>query len=270
MTGRPAFRTDRLSDGVTRLIETGVAPWLRCNIWHVRGRDRDLVIDTGMGLSPLKAEILRLSDRPLTAIVTHTHFDHCGGLHEFDDRLGHEAEAATMSAPDWTNTLYGGGWAAAELIQPRVFPDFDPETFAVRAAPLTGYLDEGDVVDLGDRHFNVLHLPGHSPGSIGLYEARTGMLFSGDALYDGPLLDSLFHSEPEVLRATLRRIKDLVPVTVHGGHYPSFGTAHARTLIDAYLSGGNRIDNIATWMRDQLRSQGIATKRGAAPVRSRS
>ena len=45
---------------------------------------------------------------------------------------------------------------------------------------------------LGDRHFEVLHLPGHSPGSIGLWERRTGILFSGDALYDGPLLDELF------------------------------------------------------------------------------
>jgi glyoxylase-like metal-dependent hydrolase (beta-lactamase superfamily II) len=47
------------------------------------------------------------------------------------------------------------------------------------------------VIDLCDRVFEVLHLPGHSPGSIGLWERQTGTLFSGDAIYDGPLLDEL-------------------------------------------------------------------------------
>ena len=47
------------------------------------------------------------------------------------------------------------------------------------------------MVDIGNRHFEVLHLPGHSPGSIGLWEEASGTLFSGDAVYDGPLLDEL-------------------------------------------------------------------------------
>ena len=64
-------------------------------------------------------------------------------------------------------------------------------TFTRPAAPATTLLCDGDVVDLGDRAFEVLHLPGHSPGSIGLWEPATGVLFSGDAIYDGPLLDEL-------------------------------------------------------------------------------
>ena len=250
------FTIESLSDDITLITETGVAPWLKCNIWHIRGRDRDLVIDTGMGLSPLKAEILRLTDRPLTAIVTHSHFDHCAGLHEFDERLGHRAEAATLAAPDWENTVYGGGWAAYELIDPQIYPDFEPQHYRVRAAPLTGHLDEGDVIDLGDRAFQVLHLPGHSPGSIGLYEAETQILFSGDALYDGPLLDSLYHSEPEVLRRTLERIRAVAPLVLHGGHYPSFGPERMNDLIDGYLAGGNRIEDFAAWVTEQIRLNG--------------
>jgi len=156
-----------------------------------------------------------------------------------------------MAAPDWENTLYGGGWAAAELILPKVYPDFEPETYRVRAAPLTGYLDEGDVVDLGDRVFQVLHLPGHSPGSIGLYEIGTGILFSGDAIHDGPLLDNLYHSDPAVLRATLERIRGLKPVVVHGGHNTSFGAERLGELIDEYLAGGLRIDDFPAWMAEQ-------------------
>ena len=53
-------------------------------------------------------------------------------------------------------------------------------------------IGEGDVIDLGDRAFEVLHLPGHSPGSIGLWDPAAGTLFSGDAIYDGPLLERKF------------------------------------------------------------------------------
>ena len=84
-------------------------------------------------------------------------------------------------------------------------------------------LADGDVVDLGDRAFEVLHLPGHSPGSIGLWEEATGVLFSGDAVYDGPLLDELDDSDVEAYVATMRRLRELPVTVVHAGHEPSFG-----------------------------------------------
>lgn len=248
------FEIRRLGDDVTLITERGVRPWLKCNIWHVRGRDRDLVIDTGMGLSPLKDQILRLTDRPLTAILTHSHFDHSAGLHEFDDRLGHAAEAAFMDCDDSQNMASSGRWTAAELIDPAFYPDFDPLTYVVRAAPLTGHLDEGDVLDLGDRTFRVLHLPGHSPGSIGLWEASTGILFSGDAIYDGPMLDVLPESEPDALRATHERLRRLAPRTVHGGHFPSFGTRRLMEITAEYLAGGCRIEDFDAWMAQQYRA----------------
>ena len=247
-----AHRIEKLADGITRITETGVAPWLRCNIWHVRGRDRDLVIDTGMGLDPLKATIMAETDRPLHAIITHAHFDHSAGLWEFDHRLGHACEEPVMAAPDWENTVYGGGWEVAELVNPARYPGFDPATYRVRPAPLTGHLDEGDVVDLGDRAFRVLHLPGHSPGSIGLWEIGTRALFSGDAVYDGLLLDNLPHSEPAVLRATLERIRGLGAEVIHGGHYGSFGRERLGEIVDAYLAGGQRITDFPKWMRTQV------------------
>ena len=249
-----AHRIQRHAEGITRITETGVVPWLRCNIWHVRGRDRDLVIDTGMGLDPLKATIMAETDRPLHAVITHAHFDHSAGLHEFDHRLGHPSEAAVMAGPDWDNTVYGGGWEVAELVNPARYPHFDPATYKVTPAPLTGHLDEGDVVDLGDRAFQVLHLPGHSPGSIGLWEPATRTLFSGDAVYDGQLLDSLPHSDPEVLMATLERIQDLAPDVIHGGHFRSFGQARLDEIIKAYLAGGQRIEDLHAWMATQRAS----------------
>ena len=244
------FKILRLSDRVSLIQETGVANFLRCNIWHVRGRDCDLVIDTGMGLGPLKDMVLRESDRPIKAIVTHCHFDHSGSLHEFDCRLGHRAEAHILAAPTNSEVVYSGDWARIEVVDPRQHPDFRPETYRITPAPLTGYLDEGDVVDLGDRAFQVLHVPGHSPGSIALWDRKARTVFSGDAIYDGDLLDNLYHSDAAVYRQTLERLSTLDADTFHAGHFPSFGKARLQAIVAEYMRGAKSLGNVMDWYND--------------------
>ena len=100
----------------------------------------------------------------------------------------------------------------------------------------TRRLAAGDVVDLGDRAFEVLHLPGHSPGSIGLWEAASGILFSGDAVYDGPLLDQLPGSDVAAYEQTMRRLLELPVSVVHAGHDPSFGRERLSELARGYLA----------------------------------
>ena len=92
------------------------------------------------------------------------------------------------------------------------------------------------VVDLGDRAFEVIHTPGHSPGGIALWERKTGILLSGDIVYDGPLIDDAWHSVPEDYAATLEAMRGLPVSVVHGGHFPSFGPTRYRQLIDQYLA----------------------------------
>ena len=62
------------------------------------------------------------------------------------------------------------------------------------------------------------------------------MLFSGDALYDGPLLDELDGSDVDAYLATIRRLRRLPVEVVHGGHEPSFGRASLIELCDRYLA----------------------------------
>ena len=50
----PWFVVDAVGDGITLISEPHVHPLLRCNVWHVRGRDVDLVVDTSLGLRPLR------------------------------------------------------------------------------------------------------------------------------------------------------------------------------------------------------------------------
>ncbi len=112
---------------------------------------------------------------------------------------------------------------------------YDLRSYRVRPARPTRIVAEGDRIDTGDRSFEVLHLPGHSPGSIGLWEQSTGILFSGDAVYDGPLLDELHHSDIGDYIRTMRRLRSLPVRVVHAGHDPSFGRDRLVELTEAYL-----------------------------------
>ena len=236
--------------GVSRILETHVAPWMRCNMWLIHGRDRDLLLDSGMGLRPLKAEVARLRERPVSAVCTHCHFDHMGCTHEFDVRLGHASEAGIFASPDNDRTC-ATAWLGAELITALPHEGYELSNYRLTPAPLTGHLDEGDVIDLGNRHFHVFHLPGHSPGSIALYEEKTRTLFSGDVIYDGQLIDNAWHSNADELRHSLERLRELPVDTVHAGHEPSFGRGRLLELIDAYMAGGLRMPPIAEWLAER-------------------
>jgi glyoxylase-like metal-dependent hydrolase (beta-lactamase superfamily II) len=250
---RDWFARRAMGDGLTLLWEPAVHPLLRCNIWLVAGRDGDLLVDTGLGLASLVLGGPVDVDR-VTAVATHYHYDHTGGLHEFTHRAVHRAEAPQLTepggiwgsllvaglAPELTRSIADAGYVlpgSGLLLDAQPYPGLDVAGYAVAPAPPTRLLAEGDVLDLGDRALEVLHLPGHSPGSIGLWEAASGTLFSGDAIYDGPLLDCLPDSDREAYARTLERLITLPVEVVHGGHDPSFGRERLIELCRGYLDG---------------------------------
>jgi glyoxylase-like metal-dependent hydrolase (beta-lactamase superfamily II) len=233
------FRHETLSDDVTLIWEHHVSPDVFCNIWFLRGRDRNLLFDSGLGVRSLRSELAFLDDKPVVCVASHSHFDHRGGHQEFVECLGHAAEAEIMAEPTRTNTLL------ADYVEPHHFSalpheGFDPMSFTLAPAPLSGHLDEGDVIDLGDRVLRVLHLPGHSPGSIALYEEAAGLLLSGDAIYDGQLFDHLFHSDTDAYLDSMERLRHLPVSVVHPGHYSSFGGARMVEIADEYIAGRRR------------------------------
>ena len=68
-----------------------------------------------------------------------------------------------------------------------------------------------------------------------LWEPSTGVLFSGDSVYDGPLIDDAYHSDIDAYLATMKQVIDIPVRVVHGGHFPSFDGARFRELIREYL-----------------------------------
>jgi glyoxylase-like metal-dependent hydrolase (beta-lactamase superfamily II) len=243
------WRSHDAGDGVTLLVEAHITPMLESNVWHVRGRDADVVIDTANGIGPLRPAIDELAEgRPVVAVATHGHFDHVGGLAEFDDRRCHEADAAETRSPmpvrierdaqpDGTEAMFGyyGYEVPERTIDALPSDGFDVAGWTAPGAEPTGFLVGGETLDLGDRALEVLHVPGHTPGSVALWEAATGLLFSGDTAYVDARLG---FDDRDAAEASLRRLAELPVRRVHAGHDRSFDGRELAVLLDGLLHGG--------------------------------
>lgn len=233
------YRTTKVGDDVTLIAEPFIKAFYRCNVWHVRGRERDLLVDSGMGVVPLREQVPLVTEKPVVAVASHTHFDHIGAHHEFAERLVHPAEAELLAAPGRAETL-ADPYVTDEIFERLPPAPYSSTEYAVKSAPATRLVEDGDVIDLGDRRFEVIHTPGHSPGGIALWEAESGILFSGDLVYDGPLIEDCYHSDAADYLASMKRLLDYPVRVVHGGHFPSYGAERHREIIRGWLDEKER------------------------------
>ncbi len=244
---------------IARLTEPHVDEWLRANLWFVRGRERDLLVDTGNGIAPLRPVIeRRVQERhkELVVVATHAHFDHIGGLHEFEQRLFHRLECpasveldheemlVTAKWPDERKErLAATGWKPPPLLINAVpNASFDPFAYYIQPVDATHYVKGGDLIDLGDRKLSIIHLPGHTPGSIGLWDETNGVLFSGDVIYDSILpIDPLPELDVVAYLHTVELLRDLPADVVYAGHKEPFGQKRLKQLVEIYLQDLHRI-----------------------------
>lgn len=231
------FSTQRIQDDLYLITEPHYYWYNRANLWLIKGETQDVLIDTGLGVSSLRQHIASLLDKPLLAIASHVHFDHAGGMYEFDHRAIHAAEAEALRTGDDYEALCSPeqGWVHADHFDQLPHANFTVEQYTLTAAEPTQILQEGDVLDLGDRALEVLHLPGHSPGCIALYDRRSQALFSGDVIYDGELLDELHCSHIPTYIATYERLQQLPVAAVYPGHYQMFGRERYHQIMQEYL-----------------------------------
>lgn len=245
--GHPWFRAEDAGGHVTRLWEPHVDDLLVSNVWHVQGRDRDLLVDSANGIGPLRPAVDALTDgRPVVAVVTHGHFDHVGGLHEFDDRRCHPADGGDVRSP-WplrlrrerftpgTLELYSYYDVAVPDVLVNAIPEpaFDLDGWTPPGSEPTASLGDGEVIDLGDRSLEVISTPGHTPGSICLWDADGGVLYTGDTLYVDARLS---FDEPVSATASLERLRSFPVTVMHAGHERSIDGDEFRVAVAAALS----------------------------------
>ena len=153
----------------------------------VLGKDKGVVIDTGTGIGDLEQAIKELTDVPVSVVNTHAHWDHIGNNHQFQ-------EIACYNHPDCVDKLLDGVSHSrlqrsiqSDSIWKPLPQDFDADSWKIPSVKPTVFLEDGDIIDIGGRTLEVIHTPGHSPGSICLLDKINRLLFSGDTFFPGPL-----------------------------------------------------------------------------------
>lgn len=157
----------KMAEGVTMIKRVN----FECCMWLVEGTDSALLIDTGIGVGNLRAEVEELTKLPYKVVNTHGHGDHAGGNYLFDCVYMHKnALPAAENAIGMTKMI-----ASQEEI--------DEIQKQMRERPYTvKFVAEGDEFDLGGRRLRVVETPGHTPGDITLFDYDNGILFSGDCM----------------------------------------------------------------------------------------
>lgn len=175
-----------------------------------------MLIDTGLGISNIYDEVVKLTDKPIIAVSTHIHWDHIGGHKYFPDFYAHVDEL------DWLNGKFPLSMKVIkEMVVDRCdLPNgYDESNYELFQGMPTKVLVDHDVINLGGRQIEVLHTPGHSPGHLCFWESDTGYLFTGDLIYKGMLFANYPSTDPKAYLASLNKVAELPVKKVFPAHH---------------------------------------------------
>ena len=210
------------------------------SIWFIEGRDACLLVDTSIGVGPIRAFLETVTDKPIIAFASVGYYDHAGGLHQFDARLIHEGDADRVQHPTRESSVIAFYFENALRALPQ--PGFDAATYEMTPCEPTRLLANGDTIDLGDRVFEVLHLPGVTKGTSGLFERASGVLFTGEAMvwnegqvYSGEPADRSDDADLSAFCTSIKRLHDLPSVAVYPGHHARQSPEAMKEVISSFL-----------------------------------
>ena len=140
------------------------------------GSHHALLFDTGYGYGDLKAVVRSITDKPLYVVNSHGHVDHACGNQAFGGAYIHPLDMELCREHN------GPQMRRAELDVAEVPPDFDLDAHLRLGTGELKPVGEGDTFNLGGVTLQVIHLPGHTAGSIGLWCPEKKLLYVGDAM----------------------------------------------------------------------------------------
>ena len=226
------FEIISLPNDVYALWEPGHVE--KVNSYLIIGTKKDVLYDTGMGIASIGQTIIELramlgrEHHPLMVINSHNHLDHNGGNSDFDEAWIIQDEWAIQKLTGGLSEGFTEYWSELTPYEGIEIPEnFDPKTFSIPPFPLERirYLSDGDIVDLGNRQFRVIHSTSHSPDGLALHDETNQLFFGGDTFGGGFYLTR----DISLLAQDLERISSLKV----RWHYAS----HGSQLIEAMQEG---------------------------------
>lgn len=158
----------------------------------------------------------KLTDKPVTAVATHIHWDHIGGHKYFSDFYVHGEELSWLTGelPLSMETIRNMVIDRCDLPK-----NYDVSTYILFQGMPTKVLKDKDEIDIGGRIIEVMHTPGHSPGHMCFWEKERGYLFTGDLVYKDTLFAYYPSTDPAAYLASLEKVALLPVKRVFPGHH---------------------------------------------------
>ena len=190
--------------------------WEETHCYLIEGKEKCLLIDTGLGICDISEEVKKLTNKPVTAVATHIHWDHIGGHEYYPDFYAHEKELNWLNGefPLTMDVIRGMVIERCDLPE-----NYDVNTYRFFQGTPTKILKDGDVINLGERKIIALHTPGHSPGHLCFWDPERGYLFTGDLVYKDTLFAYYPSTDPQAYLDSLEKISSLPVKRVFPGHH---------------------------------------------------
>ena len=175
----------------------------------ILGEKSALLWDTGLGIGDIRACAEALTALPITVLNSHNHPDHIGGNAQFDRVMCYDIDSAVERLTrGYSHEELEGFIVPEEIIDPPA--DFPGEPFFVVGKAPTATVEDGQILDLGNRELEVIYTPGHNSSCITLIDERNGLLFTGDTWYPGPLYAFDDDSSLTDYLESMRKIEEVI------------------------------------------------------------
>jgi hydroxyacylglutathione hydrolase len=227
----PWFRPEKINDKVWRIADGDID-----NIYLILGRDSALLIDNGTGAANLKDYLKSITTLPLIVVNTHSHPDHTGSINQFDKIHAHPDDFEMIkffSSKEMRPKL------AVTMGFNRVPDSLKFHVTDSSYMPVLVPVSDGYIFDLGDRKVEVIHVPGHTKGSICLLDHKDKLLYTGDNNNTLVWLHPQDALPLEIYLKSLQKLKNKEKqfTTLLPGH----GTPIAKAFIDEQIECTKRI-----------------------------
>ena len=211
------------------------------------GSERALLWDTAYGFRDLRSVVRELTDLPLYVVNSHGHIDHACGNYQFDEPIyihpadipvirEHHGEYRKKLAIEMARNALD--YFTGEPVN-AIGQDFDQKTYLNRPVGDLREVREGFVFDLGGMKLEVIEVPGHTPGSIGLLLREERIFYAADAMNDDFWLFMKEACTLSVYKETLKKAWDLDFDSLIISHFPV--PLEKKVLLD-YMETAEQLD----------------------------
>ncbi len=207
------FQLYEVAEGVTAIVEP--YQWQEVISYLIEGEDKALLFDTGNGIADIATLVAGLTDKPVSVLNSHSHYDHVGGNYAFENIYAMDTTFSRERQSGHNNSVIAIEVSKQALCRP--LPNGVSEQNHVgRPYKISDFIDDGFEIDLGNRTLEVKHVPGHTPDTIVLLDRKAGLMWTGDTYYSGPIW--LFAPETDLvayeksLQVLLKEIPNLTAI----------------------------------------------------------